>query len=307
MNYKSTQSANGNLEYPTQLPNQSLFSQELDKVKTIHPIFTFLSGGLLKIYQVNLADNRHYVADVGFNHRLYFNKNTTHSEKKFFWKINTPEPLEKVVSIPIAFRLPVSVEIHNFYQNGLNKFDFQYSIIIVVPDQYVVGRLMSLDGEKPLQSIQLAVIDAARGAGAKRDYKQLFIAASEFTELIKDKVRKNKYVMETGLQVKEISCEFLVGDKDLFALIKKIYARYEESKSLSQITETEWRRYLESAVPAIALQERTKRRELIMNAFVALGLPISEREIQSKVDEFSNKIFGSGFGFESDDDPIVDD
>jgi hypothetical protein len=290
MNNATNQNMNDKLEYPVKLPDQNLFSPV--SLRPVHALFTFVSAGMMKIYKLNMADGRHYIADVGFNHRLYFNKHTVRSGNKYFWRITSTEPFEKVVSIPTAFRLPVSVEVHNFYQAGLNKFDFKYSLTIVIPNIYVVGRLMNLDDEVPLKKIELAVKEAARTVGADRDYKQLCVSAPELTELIKSIVEKNKIVEETGMQIKEISCEFLVGDQDLFNLIKKIYARCEESKSLGLISELEWRRYLESAVPNIALQEETRRQELIMNALVTLGLPISEYELRSKAREFSSKIFG---------------
>ena len=291
MNNVAYRSANDKLEYPVRLPGQSLFTPAA--VKPVHTLFTLATGGLFRIYQLSLNDGRHYLADVGINHYLYFNKHTTRSGKKYFWRVNTKQPFEKVLSIPTAFRIPVSVEIHNTYQDGLNKFDFQYSVIIVVPDSHVVGRLVSLDDEMPLKSIELVVKEAARVVGSERDYRQLFKSAPELTESIKRDVRNNHMVKETGLLVKEITCEFLVGDKDLYALVKKIYARCEETKSLGQISEEEWRRYLEEAVPAIALQEKTRRGELILQAIIALGLPISESELRSKAYDLSNKIFGS--------------
>ncbi|HEX8143805.1 MAG TPA: hypothetical protein VF553_14500 [Pyrinomonadaceae bacterium] len=277
-------------DYPLRLPDQNIFAPV--EIKPVHAIFSLMTGGLLKIYQLRMSEGRHYLADVGFNHYLYFNKQMTGSGRKYFWRLNMKQPFEKVLCVPSAFRLPVSVEIHNFYRDGLNKFDFKYSIIIVVPDLYVVGRLMSLDDEMPLKSIELVVKEAARTMSADRDYKQLFISAPELTESIKRDVQSNKIVMETGLLIKEISCEFLVGDRDLFNLVKKIYARCEESRSLGQISESEWRRYLESAVPEIALQEETRRGELILNAIIALGLPISESELKSKAYDLSSKIFG---------------
>jgi hypothetical protein len=145
----------------------------------------------------------------------------------------------------------------------------------------------------PLKTIELAVKEAARTISADRDYKQLFISDAEFTASIKRVVQKNKIVAETGMQVKEISCEFLIGDRDLFNLIKEVYARYEKSKSLGQISENEWRRYLECAVPDIALQEGTKRLELTLNALIALGLPISESELRAKAADLSDRIFGT--------------
>jgi hypothetical protein len=291
MSDKTRQYANAKPDYPVRLPDQNLFSPA--SIKTVHAGFTLLSGGLLKIYQLSLADGRHYLADVGFNHYLYFNKHTARSGKKYFWRVNTKQPFEKVLCVPTAFRLQVSVETHNVYQDGLNKFDFKYSVVIVVPDAYVVGRLLSLDDEMPLKSIELVIKDAARAVTAERHYNQLFKSAPELTASIKRDVQNHKIVTETGLLIKEISCEFFVGDSDLFNLVKKIYARCEESKSLGQISEVEWRRYLEAAVPEIALQEETRRRELILNAIITLGLPISEGELRAKAYDLSSKIFGS--------------
>jgi hypothetical protein len=292
MNNAAQRETNDRLEYPVRLPGQSLFTPAA--IKPAHTLFTLLvSGGLLKIFQMSLADGRHYLADVGFNHYLYFNKHTARSGRKHFWRVNTKQPFEKVLSIPTAFRFPVSVEIHNTFQDGLNKFDFQFSVILVVPNPHVVGRLVSLDNETPLKSIELVVKEAARAAGSERDYRQLFRSAPELTESIKRDVRDNHIVKETGLLVKEITCEFLVGDQNLFNLVRKIYSRYEESKSLGLISEDEWRRYLESAVPEVALREGTRRGELILQAMVALGLPIAEGELRSKAYDLSSRIFGS--------------
>lgn len=291
MNNAANQFANDKLAYPVKLPDQPLFTPVA--VRPTHALFTVLTAGLLKVYSIGLADGRHYFADVGFNHRLYFNRHMVRSGNKYFWRVNTSQPFEQVVSIPIAFRLPVSVEVHNFYGEGLNKFDFRYSILIVVPDIYVVGRLNNLKDEMPLKSIELAVKEAARTISAEPNYEQLITSDAEFMASLKRIVQKNKNVAETGMQVKEISCEFLVGDSDLFNLIKEIYARIKKSKSLNQITELEWRRYLESAVPDIALQEETKRMELTLNALIALGLPISENELRAKAADLSGRIFGA--------------
>lgn len=290
MNNPANSKLNPAQSYPVRLPDQNLFSPV--EIKPVHGIFNLFSGWLFKIHKVCMEDGIHYISDIGFNQRLYFNKTKVRSGNKYFWRVNTSKPFEKIASIPMAFRLPVSVETHNFYQSGLNKFEFKYSIIMVVPDSYVVARLMSLELERPFKSIELAVQGAAREIVAERDYKLLFTASSEITKAIKDAVTKDQTVVETGVQIKDISCEFLIGDQDLFSLVKKIYARCEEAKSLSSISELEWRRYLESAVPGIALQEETRRRESIINALVALRLPISDNELRSEAIDLSKKIFG---------------
>jgi hypothetical protein len=274
-------------KYPVMQPDQPLFTTV--QPSPVHWLFQFLSGWLFKIYKIKMEDTMYYVSDIGFNQRLYFHKHDAHTSNKHFWRINTLEPFERTVSVPMVFRFPVSAKTHNFHDDGLNTFDFRYSLIIVIPNNYTVARLLSLERQQPLKTIEEAVQLAARTVTGHLPHKQLFISSSEITEAIKQAVAGDPNIIEIGIKIKEISCAFLAGNQDIFDLMKTIY----RAKSLSQISDMEWHRYLQAAVPAEALQEETKRREHTINALALLGLPISPNELQTKVAELERTNFAN--------------
>jgi len=269
-------------------PGLPLF-EEVTPIRVLRPV-TWMTAGLMRVYELTLKESYLYVADMNLNLRDYFCRKTAGSGRKYFWRYNAKHPFERVLALPSQFRVPVSVRAHNFV-DGIFEFSYVFSVLMNVPDRYVVARLLSQQDKNTLIALQDAVYESTRVLMQDMSHISLHIIDEGCTSSIKQSVARNKLVADTGLVIEEVACQVIHEDKNLTALIRKISERERECKSLSKIPAEDWEKYLESLSPGNALAERTKVFDILANIIIATRMPVSASNLRAEINQIRTQMF----------------
>ncbi|MBV8855453.1 MAG: hypothetical protein JOZ02_00695 [Acidobacteria bacterium] len=251
---------------------------------------TWLTGGLVRVYEVALKESYLYAADMNFNLRDYFCRKTVGSGRKFFWRYNAKHPFERVLALPSQFRVPVSVRAHNFI-DGIFEFRYVFSVTVSVPDRFAVARLLWLEDKNPLTALKDAVNEATRGLLRDMSHAGLHIVDEGCTSSIKEFVARHKLVAATEIEIEDVACQVIHEDRNLTALIRKIAERERECESLSGIPAEDWEKYLESLSPGAALTERARMFDILANVIIATRMPVSSANLRAEIDQIREQMF----------------
>lgn len=278
-------SKNGIVEKPHHLP---LFEPVTPRA-VLRPI-TWLTGGLVRVYEVPLKESYLYAADINFNLRDYFCRKTVGSGRKYFWRYNAKHPFERVVALPSQFRVPISVRAHNFI-DGIFEFRYVFSLTVSVPDRFALARLRCQEDKNPLTTLKDAVNKATRVLMQDMGHVGLHVVDEDYTRSIKEFVAQHKLVVATEIEIEDVDCQVIHEDKNLTALIRKIAERERECKSLSRIPAEDWEKYLESLSPGTVLAERTKMFDILANVIIATRMPVSATNLRAEINQIREQMF----------------
>ncbi|HEX8069463.1 MAG TPA: hypothetical protein VF546_05905 [Pyrinomonadaceae bacterium] len=287
--------------------------------ETQHPWIRYLSFGLFRVFSLSLDDRYLYAVDVGgCNEIHYLDRQSLGAGQKFFLKLNVDDPVFgrltrrgqpgnlwalRAYRVPRSFRLNVPVKVLNFPpEGGCYAHSFTWSLLLRIADHRTVARLRWAESlhHSPFKSVAAALDQATRGLLAAEDFKSLMLTDGRLRAAILASVRELPVVSEPGLILEALDCHGLSGDPAAILMAQQIHRRYEECRSLGAIPPEWFKRLLELACPEEALRARAKEPEyrarlieVLINALVAMRLPVGPEELRRFVVELIDDLWAA--------------
>ncbi len=208
----------------------------------MHPdIFTTLfSLGMIKKRRLDMASNRLYLADVGFNDNFIYDAQSAGHNRKLFWKLNVQgAPPINVVSIP--YRLEnTTVEVAGIPVMGEDEGDFRKRSWIKV--SYRVWVQLEIDREcveqfvqvrEPMRVVKNSVMTAAREVLPFQRYEDVLLAVTG--DQLGQRVKTYLDQADLGLNITGVRIEEIEGSKELDQSLAQSFERLQLAKDRQQI------------------------------------------------------------------------
>lgn len=253
----------------------------------MHPdIFTTLfSLGMINKRRLDMASNRLYLADVGFNDNFIYDTQSAGHNRKIFWKLNVQgAPSINIISIP--YRLEnTTVEVAGIPVMGEDEGDFRKRAWIKVG--YRVWVQLEIDRERveqfvqvrePLRVVKNIVLTSAREILPFQRYEDVLLATTG--SQLGQRVKSYLDQADLGLNVAGVRIEEIEGSKELDQSLAQSFERLQMAKdrqqiavSLSQMDDHLVQLMHEYEGNQAALEFRSRAASRMVEALLATGIP----------------------------------
>lgn len=253
----------------------------------MHPdIFTLLfSLGMIHKRRLDMASNRLYLADVGFNDNFIYDTQSAGHNRKVFWKLNVQgAPPINVVSIP--YRLDnTTVEVAGIPVMGEDEGDYRKRSWIKVG--YRVWVQLEIDRDRveqfvqvrePMRIVKNIVLTAAREILPFQKYEDVLLATTG--NQLGQRVKGYLDQADLGLNVAGVHIEEIEGSKELdqsmaqsFERLQLAQDRQQIAVSLSQMDDHLVQLMHEYEGNQAALEFRSRAATRMVEALLATGIP----------------------------------